>query len=262
MIASLPMYDIPEIRHATDALWQGMARHFRLEGITQVPHQLVHDRHLSGLWSDGNLFMSQCCGYDVVRRYKDRFQVLATPWFDAPGCSGGDYASTIVVAERSPHRDVVDMLDTVVVINGPESHSGMNALFALVAPHSRNGKFFSEVRISGSHAASLDALKNGDADVASVDCLTYELLGRYRPAAIEGTRPLGLTFAAPAPPYVTQASYSAETVTRMKNALLATFADPTIADARQTLLLDGIELASSGTYARIETEFEHELRAV
>jgi ABC-type phosphate/phosphonate transport system substrate-binding protein len=256
------MYDFPEIRHATDALWQGMARHFRREGIAQVPQQLVHDRHLSGLWSDGNLFLSQCCGYDVVRGYKDRFQVLATPWFDAPGCSNGDYASTIVVTEHSLHRDVIDMLDSVVVINGPESHSGMNALFALVAPHSRNGKFFSEVRISGSHAASLAALINGDADVASVDCLTYELLGRYRPAAIEGTRPLGLTFAAPAPPYVTQINSSAETVTRMKNALLETFADPAIADARQTLLLADIELASSGTYARIESEFEHELRAI
>lgn len=256
------MYDFPEIRHATDAMWQAMARHFRREGVAQVPQQLVHDRHLNSLWSDGNLFMSQCCGYDIIHRYKGRLQVLATPWFTAPGCVDGNYASTIVVPENSSHRDVVDMFGTVVVVNDPESHSGMNALFALVAPHSQDGKFFSDVKISGSHAASLAALKKGDADVASVDCVTLELLRRYRPEAVDGTRTLGLTYRAPAPPYVTRASVSKKTVTCMKNALLAAFADSSVSAARQTLLLTDIEVASAETYQPIATEFMHGLRAV
>ena len=256
------MYDFPEVRHATEALWQGMTRHFRREGVAQIPLQLVHDRHLNSLWSDDRLFFSQSCGYDIVHRYKNRLQVLATPWFAAPGCSDGNYASTIVVPENSPYRNVVDMFGTVVVVNGPESHSGMNALFALVAPYSRDGKFFSEVRISGSHAASLAALKKGAANVAAVDCMTYELLRRYRPTAIDGTRPLGLTYAAPAPPYVTRSIVSTEAVARMKNALLATFADPTVAAARQTLLLAEIDTGSAAAYQRIATEFAHGLRAV
>lgn len=262
MIASLPMYDFPEVRHATDALWQSMERHFRREGIAQVPHRLVHDQYLNSLWSDDELLISQCCGYNIVHRYKDHLQVLATPWFNAPGCFEGNYASTIVVHENSLHRDVVDMLGTVVVINGPESHSGMNALFSLVAPYSRDGRFFAEVKISGSHAQSLSALEKGDADVASVDCVTYELLRRYRPAAIGGTRALGLTYTTPAPPYVTRANVSTDTEARMKNAQLATFADATLSDVRRTLLLADIEISSAEVYHRITTEFLHELRAV
>ena len=124
MVASLPMHDFPEVRSATDALWRGMARHFRRESVTHVPQQLVHDQHVNSLWSDSRLFLSQCCDYDVVHRYKDRFPVLATPWFCAPGCSDGHYASTIVVSEDSPHEDVVDMIGTVAAINGPNHTPG------------------------------------------------------------------------------------------------------------------------------------------
>ena len=42
-VASLPMYDFPEIRWATDALWQGIARHLRRHGVDGIPSRLVHD---------------------------------------------------------------------------------------------------------------------------------------------------------------------------------------------------------------------------
>lgn len=262
MIASLPMYDFPEVRYATDALWQRMAHHFQREGLRNVPQQLVHDRHMHDLWLDKDLFISQCCGYDILHRYKDRLQVLGTPWFDAPGCCAGRYSSIVIVSESSSYQDVTDMLETVVVINGPESHSGMNTLFALVSPYRRDGKFFSEVIVSGSHAESLATIKRGDADVAAVDCLTHELLRRYQPAAIDGTRPLGLTYDAPAPPYVTRTNVDMETVARMQNALLATFDDPSLADTLKILLLNQVEISSAETYQYILTNFSHGLRAV
>ena len=262
MIASLPMYDFPEVRDATDALWQVMAGHLLREGVVHTPPQLVHDEHLNDLWSDPELFISQCCGYDIVHRYQHRLQVLATPCFDVPGCCDNNYASIIVVPEHSPYRDVVDMYGTVAAVNGPDSHSGTNALLALVAPFARDTKFFSEVKISGSHAASLETLQKGEADVASVDCVTYALLRRYRPRAVAGTRALGLTYAAPAPPYVTRTTIDRDTVTRMQNALLATFDDPATVDARRVLFLTGIDLTSVQTYQRIATEFKHDLRAV
>lgn len=262
LIASLPMYDLPEIRHATDALWGRMAHHFEHNGIKSIPQKLVHNRHLHDLWSDENLFISQCCGYDILHRYREHLQVLGKPWFNAPGCGNGHYASIVVVGESSPHQDVVDMTGTVVVINDPESQSGMNALFALVAPYSRNHKFFSKVIISGSHTESLATVRRGEADVAAVDCLTYELLRLHRPMAIEGTRPLGFTRAAPTPPYVTRTVVDKETAARMQNALLATFNDPRLTDTLQALLLNGFEITSADTYRYILTKFSHELRAV
>jgi len=256
------MYDFPEIRSATDALWAIVAHHLSNEGIEDVPSSLVHDVNLHQLWSDDNLFFSQTCGYDVVNRYQDRFQVIATPCYDVPGCNGADYASTIVVPEDSPYDDVVDMLGTVAVVNGPESQSGTNALFGLVAPYRYGKRFFSEVRISGSHMASLAVLNMGGADVASIDCMTYELLKRYRPEVIEGTRCLGTTYPAPAPPYVTRSDIDPDSVARMKNALLATFADSTAQPVLESLLLKNVVIGMADDYQRISTEFPHNLTAV
>ena len=259
--ASLPMYDFPEVRDATDALWSGIAHHFEAEGLRDVPQHLVHDLPSQTLWSDSSLLFSQCCGYDVVHSFKGRLQVLATPCSVAPGCIGADYTSVIVVPERSLYEDVLDMNDTVAVINGVESHSGVNALFGLVAPCSRGGKFFSQVKVSGSHTASLSMVQKGEADVASIDCITYALLQRYRPAALDGTRQLGFTYRAPTPPYVTRSDLDPSIVECMKNALANVFEDPSLASTKKLLLLESIEIQSTDVYQRIVSDFKHNLIA-
>jgi hypothetical protein len=43
MIASLPMYDWPEVREATDAWWAGLARHLRDAGF-EAPDRLTRAR--------------------------------------------------------------------------------------------------------------------------------------------------------------------------------------------------------------------------
>ena len=35
-VASIPMYDLPEVRTALDSLWKGFASNFRREGIIPV----------------------------------------------------------------------------------------------------------------------------------------------------------------------------------------------------------------------------------
>ena len=158
-IASLPMYDFPETRWATDALWDGIFRHLRAHDLSVMPSRLVHGVPLKQLWLDKHLIFSQCCGYDVVHRYRGRLQILATPTYTVAGCENGRYVSAVMVPEDSPYDDVLDMFGKVAVINGPESHSGMNALFGLVGPRARDSRFFSEIKISGEHALSLRMLQ-------------------------------------------------------------------------------------------------------
>ena len=76
---------------------------------------------------------------------------IVTPHYGAPDCEGCHYSSVVVVTEDSEASDVLKMRGAVCVINGTESHSGMNALRALVAPVSHNGRFFSKVKVSGAH---------------------------------------------------------------------------------------------------------------
>lgn len=177
--------------------------------------------------------------------------------YSAPGCSGSKYASVIVVNDDSKYDDVLEMRGNVGVINGPESQSGANSLFSLVAPKCSDGKFFSKVVASGSHVASLALIQRNKADVAAIDCITYALLQRYRPSALTGTRRLGYTYAAPAPPYITRKEQRPDCIRRFKLALSSAFANPTTRAIGQDVYLSGVETASIVNYNRIDSYVNH-----
>jgi len=251
------MYDLPEFRAAHDALWAALANNFRRSGIRDVPARLNHGRPVIDLWQDPDLLISQCCGYDLIARFKDRLRPVATPNFSAPGCLGENYSSAIVVAEGSRFTDVRDMAGTIAVINGPESHSGMSALRHLISPRQKQGLFFSEIVVSGSHAASLDTVRRGGADIAAIDSITLALLCRHHPEMMKGLKVLGTTYAAPAPPYVVQASMAEDDVQRVRTALVQTFEDPGLADCRAQLLLGGLTLSQREDYWVMEAFRDH-----
>jgi ABC-type phosphate/phosphonate transport system substrate-binding protein len=250
-VASLPMYDLPELRGAHAALWAGIAGHLQQAGVADVPAALSWDRAAGEVWADPALLLSQCCGADLTDAFAGALRVVATPRYRAPGCAGANYASLVVVAEGSDIRALVDLRGRVAAINHPESHSGMNALRALIAPLSRDGRLFSAVHVSGAHVASVAMVANGTADVAAIDAVTHALLARHRPAALAGTRVLCRTPRAPAPPYVTRADAGDDLVARLRAALGAALADPGLRAARTELLLDGIELLAPAAYRRI-----------
>jgi len=254
-IASMPMYDLSEVEGALDSLWAGLARHLRREGFSEVPDRIQHGRNLADLWDDPDLWFSQCCGYDIVRRYAGKLRPVATPHYGAPGCKGSRYASNVVVAEDCEANDVLEMFGAICVVNGLESHSGANALKALVAPRNRDGRFFSEVKVSGTHIASLEMIRRGEADVAAIDCVTYALLESYRPAALAGIRKLGRTYRAPAIPYVTRWDEDKDRVERLRTAIFNAFSDPDLTVTRQALYLKSIEALPVLAYHQIS---EHE----
>jgi ABC-type phosphate/phosphonate transport system substrate-binding protein len=251
-LVNLPMYDLPEVRPALDALWAGLARHLIREGMPDVPGALTHGAALDASWSSPNLLLSQCCGYHLVNGYAGVLRPLATPCYRAPGCVGPTYASMVVVAENSPARRLEDLRGGVCAINGWDSHSGMNALRALIAPRSGGDRYFAKVEVSGSHRASLAMIARGAADVAAIDCVVHALPLRHRPVALAGTRPLGQTAPAPAPPFVTRAVVGDATATRLRAALLQAFDDPALETARADLLLGGIEALPRAAYVRIK----------
>ncbi|MFQ5785560.1 MAG: phosphate/phosphite/phosphonate ABC transporter substrate-binding protein [Alphaproteobacteria bacterium] len=247
-VASLPMYDLPEVRGALDELWTAIAGNLRQAGVDGVPEELVHDRPLAKLWSDPELLLSQACGFDLVKSYTRKLRPVATPRYSAPGCNACRYTSAVIVSENSTATALEDLRGAVCAVNGPESHSGMNAFRALVAPLVHNGRFFSRVIETGAHSDSVALVASGDAGVAAIDCVSYALLVRYRPAAVAGTRVLCHTEPAPAIPYVTQADADEELVARLQTALAAAFADPGLAAARESLFLAGIEVLPHAAY--------------
>jgi ABC-type phosphate/phosphonate transport system substrate-binding protein len=203
------------------------------------------------VWADPDLLLSQCCGADLTGCYVGRLRVVATPCYRAAGCVDVTYASLVVVGRDSDIRIPEDLRGRVAAINHPQSHSGMNALRALVAPLSSDGRFFSEVRVSGAHVASIAMVASGAVDLAAIDGVTHALLVRHRPAALAGTRVLCRTASAPAPPYITRADAGEDLVRRLRAALRAALADPELRTVRAQLLLDRIEVLPPRAYRRI-----------
>lgn len=260
-LASLPMYDIEETRPATDALWQALRRAFLREGLTDAPERLMRGAPVVSQWASPRLFLSQCCGYDLVFGFSSALELLAIPRYaHDTGCSAYDYRSCIIVREDSTAADIEDLRASICAVNGFNSYSGTGALRALAAPLSRQGRFFGGVKVSGSHARSAEMVRAAEADVAAVDCVTYALLVRHRPQALSGLRVLRQTEPVPAPPYVTSQNFAPDKVARMRTALIAELSRRPRPAYCDDLFIDGAETAALPAYSRLLAEDEKSLR--
>ena len=253
--SSFPMYDFEEVRGAHEVLWNGIARKLQTAGVEGVPGALDRSRSVHDLWTDPGLLLSQCCGADLVGRYAGTLALVATPLYSAPGCDGCLYSSVVLVAEDSPATEISDLRNAVCVVNSRESHSGTNALRALVAPLSRGGRFFSRIVTSGSHPASVAAVAGGEADVAAIDCVTYAHLEHYRPSRLKGTRRLCYTARAPGIPFVTRAGSDPDRTRQLQSAILEAFEEPDVRAAGAAVFIDGVEILPLSAYDRI-VEFQ------
>lgn len=251
MIASLPMYDLPELKTATDAWWSGVATALRRTGIDAVPDQLTRVDNVDTVWRDPNLLLSQTCGYPLTHDLADVLQPVATPVYDAPGCDGPNYCSAIVVSAEQSADDISALRGSVCAVNRRDSQSGYNCLRALVSPLAASKSFFARVIETGSHARSLELVSRGEADVCAIDCVTHALLAHHRPQALVNSRILGYTSPTPGLPYVTQAAADLDIVYRLREGVMAAFADPSLTDAREALLLVGAEVLDVASYAGI-----------
>ncbi len=245
--ASLPWYDLAEVQSAHDALWTAVASRLRGAGVADVPAQLERDLDYVGQWHSGRLLLGQACGYDVATWQSKTLRVLGTPHFGFEGCDGPQYRSFVVVREESAARSLLDLRGARCVINTETSHSGMNTLRTLVEPLRSSGPFFDRVRVSGAHEHSVAMVAAGEADVAAIDCITYGLLQRHRPAALDSLRVIAESDLAPAPPFVTSASTSLEEVEVLRAALVEVIAEA--APSWSALRLTGLSPLPVAAYA-------------
>ena len=245
----LPMYDPPELHSTVDAWWNGLSRAIRAEGVEDVPDELDGNLSLDALGGAPDLLLTQTCGYALTGRWASRLRYLATPRHAAAGCNGSSYCSWIVVSADSRARGIEDLRGARCSINQRISHSGYNALRALIAPLARDGRFFGSVSESGGHAESLAQLERGEVDVAAIDCVTHALLRRCRPHLIAATRIVGRTRQAPGLPYATRFNASPGLVRKLRAALARASHDPDLRAVRAELLIAAFDVLPSGSYA-------------
>ncbi len=251
-VAALPMYDFPEVRGAVNSLWDHI-RHQLASSRIAVPTLLDRRLPLADLLVSQSLLLAQCCGAHVVR--DPRLRVLGVAGHALPGCEAGRYHSAIVVRAADLERWRIDPVraldDAVLAVNEPGSHSGRTALLHWLSERlsQRNRAF--PTRLTGAHRASLAALRDGSAELAAIDAVSFALIERHAPAEVEGLAVLDRSAAAPALPYVTAEATSRATDLALRRALATSLGDPATAAARDTLFLSGFFPRERSDYAEI-----------
>ena len=216
-IACLPMYDFPWTASAQDALWRNLST--RLNKIAvDAPAELTRGPPLAEMWRAPELIFGQTCGYPYWRGLRAKARLIATPVYSFEGCEGPNHASFIVVRKDDRRRLLKTFRGARAAINGRDSNTGMNLFRAAIAPFARGRSFFAKVFVTGSHAASLDEVANGRAQIAAIDCVSFALLARGRPELTDAVKIIARTPSTPALPFIASSTLSDKTMESLRRA--------------------------------------------
>lgn len=250
-LASLAMYDMaPAVRSANDALWSVVRDRLRAEGFS-APERLNHDIGHEAAWLQPDLVFAQTCGYPFIMQLRGRVRLIGTPRYRFAGGSGSDRASFVIVRDESVFSSVEALRGTRAAINDRMSNSGMNLLRALVAPLAVSGRFFSDVRVTGGHLASMAAVREGLADVAAIDSVTYGLAAAHDPSRVAGLKILAETPAGPGLPIITRLDASDAEVAVLRAILTEIATDSRHAAIAVPLGLIGFDVLDEPAYERL-----------
>ena len=158
MPASLPMYDLPNLRAATDRWWLGVAQAVARRGFGPVPLGLDRSDPPGSVWRRRDLVLSQCCGRDLVTHLAGPVAPVAIPSYRAVGCSAGTYRSWLVARRGDARRNLDAFLGATAAVNYTGSHSGWVALGHALACAGLPERFFGRAVCTGGHRASLQAV--------------------------------------------------------------------------------------------------------
>ena len=82
------MYDWPEVRAGTDALWAAIATNLAAVGI-DAPDRLDRTTPAGDAWTSPDLLVGQTCGRPYVNGLAGRVALLGRPTYDAAGAGPG-----------------------------------------------------------------------------------------------------------------------------------------------------------------------------
>ena len=184
--AALPMYDWPEVRPATRAFWAALRD--RVPGLPELSHPEDYD-DLLAIWRDRATLMTECCWGTVDLGLCTAQQILAQRNYD--GIRGGEgpfYRSALVMrpgrigegvpADPGPGAVIPAGLGGLRwAANQRDSRSGWLGVAEDAALSAE------EVLWTGAHRVSIREVAAGRADIAAIDCLSWQLALDHEPAA-------------------------------------------------------------------------------
>ena len=235
-------------RPAVAALWELLRPSLEKAGLQDVASALTWPQDYNAHWLAPNLLLSQSCGYPFTDELAGKVKLVGAFVYDAPHCNGIDCRSVVVARAAQGHWALEGFRGGRAAFNTTHSQSGYNAFRALLAPLARGGQFFESTLETGGHSASVDAVREGRADLAAIDCVTYAELSRYTPQATEGLRIITTTAAYPGLPLITANTTTDADITRLQSALHALCASAEATPILQALHIIGFEQPAPAVY--------------
>lgn len=247
MRAALPMYDWPEVRPASDALWAAIRGRLARRGV-DAPASLERDVPLRDLWLDPGLLLAQTCGLPFSRFLKGRVRLVGVPVYATQGCDArGRYSSAILVRRDDPAERLEDLAGRRFAFNEEGSQSGWNAMWAALGRASAETPFSAHLGV-GRHRASMTAVLEGWADVCAVDAVCWGLARRLELPEAKGLRALAFSPMTMGLPLINAIKTDDATLTALRDAVAGALADPATEAARRALLIDALAPARECDY--------------
>lgn len=184
------------------------------------------------LWTHPALLFTQTCWGPMGQGLEQHVQVIGQPDYSAfEGGQGALYSSALVMARdeapltgMSPPSDGAAALPLSLLrgrrlaFNSTDSMSGLLALTRDLEAMGETLDIFSERIESGGHRASIVAVAEGRADVATIDCRSLALAQRFEPAARQ-VQIVGWTALCKGLPFITARTMPGETVRVLQRAM-------------------------------------------
>lgn len=248
-VASLPMYDWPEVRWAHDALWAAVAERLNAAGMA-APAALERDRPSDDIWRDPGLVLSQTCGYPYATRLREKVQLVGTPVHEVGGCVGPLYSSAVITRRGEASEGLASFARRRIAFNADDSLSGYVALRAAMREAGLDPGVAEWIE-TGSHRQSVRAVADGDADLAAIDAVCWALAGEFEPDAVARLEAIAETPLRPGLPLITAGRRSDAEVAMLRIALDAALTSRETQEARRALHLTGTAVLDDKEYAAI-----------
>jgi ABC-type phosphate/phosphonate transport system substrate-binding protein len=246
--ASLPMYNLPEMRAVNARFWEALRGLLLEAGLSDLPLELSFERPPVPDRIGPEVLFSQTCGYPLETIFRGGAIRLGTPCYGAPGCDGPTHCGLFVVPAAAKARELRDLEGGVFLMNHRHSNSGMNLPRRSLAEIAGGRPFFARVVETGSQPGNLDRIARGEADATAVDSVTYAFWSRYRADAARHVRILARTPPSPAIPFVTSVATPAPTVEALRAALRMIASEARHRALRSDLLLDDVRDLPDAAY--------------
>ena len=199
MIAALPMYARLWNRAAHDALWVLIRDGLRARDVV-APDDLDYDVDHVAVWSRPDLVLGHICNLPYRARFRDKVTVIGASDYGLPHAPPGHYTSVFVVRADEETDDIRAFANRRFAVNDLMSQSGYGAPQQWAA---KRGLAFTDPLITGAHAASIDAVLSGTADIAAIDAQTWRM-SCHDETPTERLRVLGHTHPSPGMTFITR----------------------------------------------------------